>query len=73
MELAIEMVRKGGTALNMGDVHLGTKITIDTTRLHYDEITIKGSYNTAHEMEAAFNLLSTGVISVEDYISRHIH
>jgi L-iditol 2-dehydrogenase len=70
-ELAIEMVRKGGTVVEYGGCASGTKITIDTTRLHYDEITIKGSYSTtAHEMEAAFNLLSTGVISVEDYISR---
>jgi L-iditol 2-dehydrogenase len=43
---------------------------VDTKRLHYDELTIKGSYGaTAYETEVAFNLLSAGVIQSKDYIS----
>ena len=48
----------------------GTTITVDTVRLHYDEITIKGSYSaTAYETEVAGTLLSRGLIKSEDYVS----
>ncbi len=69
-ELAIELARKGGTVVEYGGCPSGTKITIDTKRLHYDELTIRGSYSaSAYETEVAFNLLARGVINAQDYIS----
>ncbi|HHV39058.1 MAG TPA: zinc-binding dehydrogenase [Tepidimicrobium sp.] len=69
-ELAIDLVRKGGTVVEYGGCPSDTNIVVDTKRLHYDEIIVKGSYSTtAHETEAAFNLLTTGAILAEDYIS----
>ncbi|HEY3316710.1 MAG TPA: zinc-binding dehydrogenase [Bacillota bacterium] len=69
-ELAIELARKGGTVVEYGGCPSGTKITVDTKRLHYDELTIKGSYSaSAYETVVAFNLLSRGAIKAEDYIS----
>lgn len=69
-ELAIEMARKGGTVVEYGGCASGTKISVDTKRLHYDELTIKGSYSaSAYETEVAFNLLARGVIRASDYIS----
>ena len=69
-ELAIDLVRKGGIVVEYGGCAKGTSITVDTVRLHYDEITIKGSYSaTAYETEAAATLLSRGLIRYQDYIS----
>ena len=70
MELAIDIVRKGGIVVEYGGCAKGTTITVDTVRLHYDEITIKGSYSaTAYETEVAGTLLSRGLIKSEDYVS----
>jgi L-iditol 2-dehydrogenase len=69
-ELAIKMARKGGIVVEFGGCPSDTKISVDTKRLHYDELTIKGSYSaTAYETELAFSLLSRGIIQSEDYIS----
>lgn len=69
-EMAISMARKGGTVVEYGGCPSGTKITVDTQRLHYDELTIKGSYSaTAYETEMAFELLARRMIKAEDYIS----
>ena len=69
-ELAIALVRKGGIVVEYGGCAKGTTITVDTVRLHYDEITIKGSYSaTAYETEVAGTLLSRGLIKAEDYVS----
>jgi L-iditol 2-dehydrogenase len=69
-ELAIALVRKGGIVVEYGGCAKGTTITVDTVRLHYDEITIKGSYSaTAYETEAAAELLMRNKIRYQDYIS----
>ena len=69
-ELAVDLVRKGGTVVEYGGCAKGTTITVDTVRLHYDEIVIKGSYSaSALETEIAFRLLSRGMIKAEDYVS----
>lgn len=69
-EQAIKLARKGGTVVEYGGCAKGTTITIDTGKLHYDELTIKGSYSaSAYETEVAFKLLQRGVIKIEDYIS----
>jgi len=69
-ELAIEMVRKGGVVVEFGGCPGDTKISVDTKRLHYDELTIKGSYGaTAYDTEVAFELLLRNMIQAKDYIS----
>jgi L-iditol 2-dehydrogenase len=69
-EIAVEMARKGGVVVEFGGCPSGTKFTVDTKRLHYDELTIKGSYSaTAYETEVAFELLLRGVIQASEYIS----
>src|SRR5438552_16971168 len=42
-ELAIDMVRKGGTVNFLGGCASGTKVQLDTNGLHYSEITRKPS------------------------------
>jgi len=50
-EQALALVRKGGSVNLFGGCPAGTKITLDTTRLHYDQITVKSSF---HHRPAAF-------------------
>lgn len=69
-EMAIQIARKGGTVVEYGGCPSGTTITVDTKRLHYDELTIKGSYSaSSYETEVAFDLLVRGAIKASDYIS----
>ena len=53
--IAIDMVRPGGTVLCFGGTKKDLKIKIDTTRLHYDQITLKGVFHTTPKyVKAAF-------------------
>lgn len=44
-ERSIKYVRRGGTIILFGGCRKDTIVTYDTYRLHYDEITIKGSFH----------------------------
>ncbi len=44
-ESAVGYVRRGGTVLLFGGCPSGSKVTYLTNRLHYDELTIKGSFH----------------------------
>ncbi len=69
-ELAIQLARKGGIVVEYGGCAKGTTITVETVRLHYDEIVLKGSYSaSAYETEVAAKLLSRGAIQAKDYVS----
>ncbi len=58
-ERSINYVRRGGTIILFGGCKKDTIVTYDTYRLHYDEITIKGSFHfTPDDVEAAWRLLS---------------
>jgi len=69
-QLALDLVRKGGRVLWFGGLPSGTKIELDTTRVHYDEISIFGGYHltplTAHK---AFDLLRAGIVDAATLIT----
>ncbi len=44
-EESIHMVSKGGTVVLFGGCPKGTTVSFDTTRLHYDQITLKGAFH----------------------------
>jgi L-iditol 2-dehydrogenase len=68
-ESAINYVRKGGTIILFGGVKSGTKVSYDTYRLHYDEITLKGVFHfTPQDVKEAYKLLKD-TISVTPLIS----
>ena len=48
-EWAIDMVRKGGTVNFFGGCASGTKVQLDTNRLHYSEITLKATFHHTPE------------------------
>ncbi len=56
-EWAIDMVRKGGTVNFFGGCASGTKVQLDTNRLHYSEVTLKATFHhTPETVRKAFAL-----------------
>ena len=67
---SVNYVRKGGTVILFGGCKLGTKVTYDTGRLHYDEITLKGVFHfTPADVKKAYKLLCEGKLRVSRLIS----
>ncbi|MGB6804668.1 MAG: zinc-binding dehydrogenase, partial [Candidatus Sulfotelmatobacter sp.] len=48
-EWTVEMVRKGGTVNFFGGCASGSKVQLDTNRLHYSEITLKATFHHTPE------------------------
>jgi len=60
-ELAVEMTRKAGTAVLFGGCPSGTEITLDTQRIHYGDLTIKGIFHhTPLSVRRAYDLITSG-------------
>lgn len=69
-EWATEMVRKGGTVNFFGGCATGTKVALDTQRLHYSEITLKATFHhTPDTVRKAFALIAERKIKGGDYIT----
>jgi L-iditol 2-dehydrogenase len=69
-EWAIEMVRKGGTVNFFGGCAAGSKVQLDTNRLHYSEITLKATFHhTPETVRRAFGLIAEKKIRSTDYIT----
>jgi L-iditol 2-dehydrogenase len=69
-EWAIDMVRKGGTVNFFGGCASGTKVGLDTNRLHYSEITLKATFHhTPETVRRAFGLIAEKKIRSTDYIT----
>ena len=58
---AIALVRPGGTAVLFGGRERGTTLEVDTYRLHYEELTIRGAFHhTPRHVRAALAFLAGG-------------
>ena len=69
-EWSIDMVRKGGTVNFFGGCANGTKVALDTQRLHYNELTLKATFHhTPETVRKAFALISEKKIKGTDYIT----
>lgn len=69
-EMAVAMVRKGGTVNLFGGCAADTSITLDTKRIHYSEITIKASFHhTPQYIRAALDVIKEGKIDAHEFIS----
>ena len=69
-EWAVGMVRKGGTVNFFGGCASGTKVQLDTNRLHYSEITLKATFHHTPEMvRRAFDLIAERKVKGADYIT----
>ncbi len=73
-EESIKYLRRGGTLILFGGCKKGTKVTYDTYRLHYDEITIKGSFHyTPDDVKRAYKLICKGRLNLSRLISKSYH
>jgi L-iditol 2-dehydrogenase len=69
-EWAVEMVRKGGVVNFFGGPPSGTKVGLDTNRLHYGDITLKASFHhTPATCRTAFGLVTSGLFKSAEYIT----
>ena len=69
-ELAIDLVRKGGNVVEYGGCKGGTSIKVDTRRLHYDAITIKGVFHTTPKyVQIAWNLIVFEKVNLKPMIT----
>jgi len=70
---ALDIVRKGGRVEWFGGLPGGTRVEIDATRVHYDELTIFGVYHlTPLSLERAFHMASHGVIDAAPLITHEL-
>jgi L-iditol 2-dehydrogenase len=69
-EASVNYLRRGGTLILFGGCERGTRVTYDTYRLHYDEITIRGSFHyTPCDVKKAYKLLRGGKLGLLRLIS----
>jgi L-iditol 2-dehydrogenase len=69
-ESAVWYLRRGGTLVLFGGCPKGSKVTYDTYRLHYDEITLKGSFHfTPQDVKKAYELLRSRRLRTSGLIS----
>jgi len=70
-EQALKLVRKGGTVLEFGGCPPGTEIKVNTEKLHYGELTVRGSFHaTPLHFRKALNLIASRTIDVRPLITR---
>ncbi len=68
-EQAVRRVRKGGVVNFFGGCPAGTTITLDTTLLHYSNLTLRASFHhTPRSIRRALQFIEKGVIRSEDFV-----
>ena len=72
-QISLELVRKGGTAVMFGGCAGGTQVRVDTDRIHYGELTIKGVFHHKPTTVArALQLLSDRVVKADAFITGRV-
>jgi L-iditol 2-dehydrogenase len=73
-EEAVELVRKGGTVNFFGGCALGTRVTLDTNRIHYSDITLRATFHhTPAICRKALDLIADGRFQAGAFITGHAH
>jgi L-iditol 2-dehydrogenase len=69
-EHAVNFVRRGGTVVLFGGCPSGTAVSYNTRRLHYDELTLLGSFHyTPEDVKNAYHVLAYRLIDLSRLIS----
>jgi len=72
-ELALKLVRKGGTVLEFGGCPPRTEIKVNAEMLHYGEITVLGAFHTTPlHFRKALNLIASRTIDVKPLITKRM-
>ena len=68
-ESAVHLVRKGGVVNFFGGCPAGTSLTLDTTLIHYSNLTLLASFHhTPHAIRRALAFIEAGVIRAADFV-----
>jgi L-iditol 2-dehydrogenase len=68
-EMAIEMARKAATVSLFGGCPANTTVTLDTHRIHYEELTLKGTFHhTSQTFRTALDLIASGDVPAELFL-----
>ncbi|MFN3135991.1 MAG: zinc-binding dehydrogenase, partial [Candidatus Kryptonium sp.] len=69
-EKSIDVVAKGGEVILFGGVPAETKVKFDATKLHYDQITVKGVFHfTSKDVRSAYEFLSDNSDKIVEIIT----
>jgi L-iditol 2-dehydrogenase len=69
-ELSTKLVRKGGLINFFGGCPTGTKVALDTSLLHYSEITCKASFHhTPLHIQRSLDLVSEGKVNASHFVN----
>jgi L-iditol 2-dehydrogenase len=68
-EASVHLVRKGGTVNFFGGCPSGTTVTLDTTLIHYSDLTLLASFHhTPRSIRRALDFIEAGVIRAKDFV-----
>lgn len=67
---AVEMVRKGGVVNFFGGCAAGTKVELDTNRLHYNNLTLRASFHHRPSVcRSAFEWIASGRFQSDKFLT----
>ena len=70
-EAAVRLLRRGGTVNFFGGCPKDSHISLDTSLLHYSELTCKASFHhTPAHVRKALDFVSRGIIRASDFVNR---
>jgi L-iditol 2-dehydrogenase len=70
---AVELVRPGGRVVFFGGRERGTSLSVDTYRLHYEELTLRGAFHhTPRHVRAALAFLGSGAYPWERLVTHRV-
>ncbi len=68
-EASVHLVRKGGTVNFFGGCPAGTTVTLDTTFIHYSDLTLLASFHhTPRTFRRALEFIESGVVHAGDFV-----
>jgi L-iditol 2-dehydrogenase len=68
-EAAVHLVRKGGAVSFFGGCPSGTTVSLDTTLIHYSNLTLLASFHhTPRTIRRALEFIEAGVIRAKDFV-----
>ncbi len=68
-EASVRLVRKGGTVNFFGGCPAGTTVTLDTSFIHYSDLTLLASFHhTPRAIRRALEFIEAGVIRGDDFV-----
>lgn len=68
-EASVQLVRKGGTVNFFGGCPSGSKVSLDTTLIHYSNLTLRASFHhTPRTVRRALRFIETGVVRATDFV-----